>query len=172
MEEKEEEAQPAWLCFLFFFFLYLLNVFLFFFTFASSLLFIFIFIFSISCPSVPSSVTVYSTFIFSCCLVEQPAIVILCQQHECQDNETVDMFQNITCMANSLENEVIEMQLNGVSVGVGENNYTHNIVQSPTNGTLLLVVCNTSSDYNDTVSVQIHVGNVGRLLNSENHSNS
>lgn len=111
-------------------------------------------------------------FYFSCCLVEQPAIVILCQQHECQDNETVDMFQNITCMANSLENEVIEMQLNGVSVGVGENNYTHNIVQSPTNGTLLLVVCNTSSDYNDTVSVQIHVGNVGRLLNSENHSNS
>ena len=104
-----------------------------------------------------------TTTSFLPCLVEQPTIVILCHEHECQDNETVELFQNITCMANSLANEVIEMQVNGVTVGVAENNYTYTINETQANVTLLLVVCNTSSNANDTVFVQLHIGNVGRL---------
>lgn len=90
-------------------------------------------------------------------------IVILCNEHECQENETVEMSQNITCMANSLRNETIEMRLNGVTVGVAESNYTYKIVETSTIDTVLHVVCNTSSDANDTVYVQLNIGDVGRL---------
>lgn len=72
----------------------------------------------------------------------------------------MEMSQKITCVAKSLVNKVIEMRLNGVTVGSAPNSYTHEIVETHTNDTLLLIACNTSSDANDTVSVQLHVGDV------------
>lgn len=67
-------------------------------------------------------------------------------------------------MANSLRNATIEMRLNGVTVGVAENNYTYKIVETSTKEAVLHVVCNTSSDANNTVYVQLNmIGNVGRL---------